>query len=218
MLVSHRKKFIYTKTIKTAGTSVESYFEKYCMAVGDWEFAHQRDEYVSDAGIIGYRGADSRNSTWYNHMSASEIREKIGIQIWDSYFKFCVIRNPFDKLVSQFFFRLDKGLIVFEDVEDPILGFRQWISKGVPVLDRTLYVMNNEICVDYLIRYEDIETGIKFVCDKLQIQFEAEKIPVLKSGIRDRSIPLSRFYTAKIAQSVAKAYAFEIRKFGFRLP
>jgi hypothetical protein len=31
MLVSHLKKFIFTKTKKTAGTSVESVFEPYCM-------------------------------------------------------------------------------------------------------------------------------------------------------------------------------------------
>ena len=31
MLISHRKKFIFTKTKKTAGTSVESVFETYCI-------------------------------------------------------------------------------------------------------------------------------------------------------------------------------------------
>lgn len=53
MLVSHRKKFIYTKTVKAAGTSVVSYFEKSCMPEGAWEFAHFRDEYVSEEGILG---------------------------------------------------------------------------------------------------------------------------------------------------------------------
>ncbi len=31
MLVSNRKKFIFTKTKKTAGTSVKSFFEPYSM-------------------------------------------------------------------------------------------------------------------------------------------------------------------------------------------
>lgn len=35
MLISHRKRFIFTKTAKTAGTSVESYFEQYCMPEGE---------------------------------------------------------------------------------------------------------------------------------------------------------------------------------------
>jgi hypothetical protein len=104
MLISHKKQFIYTKTIKTAGTSVESYFEKFCMPEGDWEFARTREEYVGKEGIIGYRGIEARGKKWRNHMSAIEIRNNIGKAIWDSYFKFCVIRNPFDKLVSRFFF------------------------------------------------------------------------------------------------------------------
>jgi len=44
MLVSHRKKFIYTKTAKTAGTSVESYFEPFCLPEGDWKLEHTRDD------------------------------------------------------------------------------------------------------------------------------------------------------------------------------
>ncbi|KPA10844.1 hypothetical protein MHK_008953, partial [Candidatus Magnetomorum sp. HK-1] len=47
MLVSHRHKFIYTKTFKTAGTSVESYFEPFCMNDGEWSRSHPRDQYIS---------------------------------------------------------------------------------------------------------------------------------------------------------------------------
>ena len=73
MLVSHRKKFIYTKTVKTAGTSVESYFEKYCMLEGAWEFAHGREEFVSAEGIIGYRGNNAREKKLYNHMPKQSV-------------------------------------------------------------------------------------------------------------------------------------------------
>ena len=51
MLVSHRYKFIYTKTRKTAGSSVESYFEPFCMPHGEWTQRHLGEEYVSDVGI-----------------------------------------------------------------------------------------------------------------------------------------------------------------------
>jgi hypothetical protein len=81
MLVSHRKKFIYTKIVKTAGTSVESYFEKYCMPEGAWEFAYYREVYDSEEGIIGYRGNNATENKWNNHMPAIEIRDKIGTSI-----------------------------------------------------------------------------------------------------------------------------------------
>ena len=105
MLVSHRYKFIYTKTRKTAGSSVESYFEPFCMGEGEWTERHFREEYVSAAGIIGFRGkpANMGAARWWNHMPARLIRERLGEDTWRSYFKFCVIRNPFEKAISAFY-------------------------------------------------------------------------------------------------------------------
>jgi hypothetical protein len=48
MLISHRKRFIFFKTSKTAGTSVESFFEKFCYAEGEWKFSHAREETISE--------------------------------------------------------------------------------------------------------------------------------------------------------------------------
>lgn len=217
MLVSHRKKFVYTKTVKTAGTSVESYFEPYCMAESEWVFAHYRDQHVTADGVIGSRGPDAGQSEWYNHMSASEIRSKIGTRAWDNYFKFCVVRNPFDKLVSLFFFQKEKGLLGIENNDDPVGDFRRWIARKVPVPDRNQYMINGDFCVDYFIRFEDLANGIKFVCDRLGLPFEPEKIPRLKSGIRDLSVALDDFYSEETARLVYRAYELEIREFEYSL-
>ena len=239
MLISHKNQFIYTKTEKTAGTSIESYFEKFCMPEDEWEFSHARDEYVSTEGIIGYRGNDARGKKWVNHMSALEIRNKIGNSIWNSYFKFCVIRNPFDKLISGFFFveeqkrqrsfaqnlksRAKKVIGKSEPIdcikgENSIARFRSWLSNGGSIIDRDKYLINREICVDYFIRYEDLGNGIKHVCDLLNIPFEPERIPSLKSGLRNRKIPLREFYDDQTIQIVIGLYEFEIEKFGYSMP
>ena len=102
MLVSHLKKFIFTKTKKTAGTSVESVFEPYCLPEGTWEQTHYTPERISADGIIGHRGDGGQKANWWNHMPAELIRNRLGEEIWDEYYKFTVIRNPFDKLVSGF--------------------------------------------------------------------------------------------------------------------
>lgn len=57
---------------------------------------HTRDEYVSPAGIIGYRGPmrnPKESHKWWHHMPAWQIRQQIGVQIWNDYFKFCVVRG-----------------------------------------------------------------------------------------------------------------------------
>jgi hypothetical protein len=70
MLISHVRQFIYLKTRKTAGTSVEIYFEPYCVDPRHYHGEeHERKGAVSDWGIVGARRQASLQ-TWYNHMPA----------------------------------------------------------------------------------------------------------------------------------------------------
>ena len=126
MLISHRKKFIFTKTVKTAGTSVEVLFEPYCMADGEWQPTHSRDMYVSETGIIGMRAARPE-ALWYNHMPAQAIRWKLDPEIWDSYLKFTTIRNPFDKMISGYFMFSGRKKTI--EGTDRVGDFRAWLSK-----------------------------------------------------------------------------------------
>lgn len=215
MLVSHRKKFIYTKTVKTASTSVESYFEPYCMADGQWTFAHHRDQYVGAEGIVGYRGPDAAGKVWFNHMSAAEIRSRVGAEVWAAYYKFCVVRNPFDKLVSWFYFQLHKGILAPPTDNRVVDAFRHRLSQGIPVLDRDKYVISGSLCVDYAIHFEDLEHGIDHVCRELDVPFEPGRVPNLKGGIRDASVDLGDFYTPELVRNVERAYAFELQTFGY---
>ena len=220
MLVSHRKRFIYTKTIKTAGTSVESYFEKYCVPEGSWQFSHARAEQIGEAGIIGYRGRGSKEAaTYYNHMPAAEIKELLGEATWNRYFKFCVIRNPFDKLVSHFYYlvrkeMIDPGLLT----GDEITSFRNWLKQGGCIIDRDKYLIGGRVCLDYFIRYENLSADIKEVCAILEVPFEPEKLPRLKSGMRDHSVPLKDYYDNETIALVRKLYSFELNHFGYDFP
>ena len=213
MLVSHRKKFIYTKTIKTAGTSIESYFEKYCMPEGSWTFQHACDEHICSEGIIGYRGSrdNLKEQQYYNHMSAVDIKKKVGTKIWDDYYKFCVVRNPFDKLVSGFYFSV-------RDPSGSVDGFRQWLKNGGETKDQNAYLINGEVAVDYFIRYEDLHQGVKHVCAVLGIPFDSATIPKLKTQFRNRTIPLDKFYDKETIQIVKERYRFELEYFDYSLP
>ena len=239
MLISHRKQFIFTKTVKTAGTSVESYFEQYCMPDGEWQKSHFRNEYVSQAGIIGYRGLDSSVSIWRNHMSAQSIRDLIGQDIWERYFKFTVVRNPFDKLISMFFMlenekqnyndtqplkTLTKLILgrgkLFNGVNEKteIERFRCWIRQGGSIIDRDKYLIDGEECVDYFIRFEDLHKDMKHVCACLSIPFEPSAIPEFKKGIRHSKLQIQDYYDHETEKIARKLYAWELERFGYDLP
>ena len=214
MLVSHRYAFIYTKTAKTASTSVESYFEQFCMPPGAWQFEHARDETVSAAGIIGYRGADAAHKRWFNHMSCEDIRRQLGETQWQQYFKFAVIRDPFDKMLSGFFFQQrPKG-----SKTELINAFRGWVKAGGAVIDRHTYTLDNTVCLDYFIRFEQLTEGVKEVCRRLDLPFDARRIPRLKTQFRQQGLALQDFYDRATCARVAQLYAFELEYFGYRAP
>jgi hypothetical protein len=237
MLVSHRKRFIYTKTIKTAGTSVEVYFEPYCMPEGSWEFSHHREEHVSEAGIIGYRGPRQHRPQvqWWNHMSAAAIRERLGKEVWNSYFKFCVIRNPFDKAISVFHFakarrarwgafqprelvqRL-KEWLARSSSGDLKTQFKRWLTTGRLPQDHDQFLINGKVCVDYFIRQEALADGVRHVCEVLSVGFEPEKILRLKASSRPQGRTYADYYDADSVALVKKAYRFEVEQFGYPDP
>jgi len=222
MLVSHRKRFIYTKTAKTGGTSVEVYFEPYCFPEGQWEFSHSREAWVGPTGIVGYRGPNREGQTWYHHMAAKQIRQQVGEQVWNSYFKFCVIRDPFDKMVSAFHFftkeRQADGTVAAPAAGDLKKRFRDWLTAGKIPYDGEKYLIDGRICVDYFIRYEDMQGGIRHVCKTLDIPFQPEGLMRLKSGIRPTDVPLHEYYDADSIKIVSKLYQFELKHFGYAPP
>lgn len=123
MIVSHRHRFIYVKTLKTAGTSLEIALAKFC---GDRDVItpiDRADEATRQA--LGYRGAQNarprlrrlatdlplsvRSSgdilKFYNHMPATMVRDRLSADVWDSYFKFTTVRHPLDLAISLYYWR-----------------------------------------------------------------------------------------------------------------
>ncbi len=215
MLVSHRGRFIYTKTAKTAGTSVEVYFEPWCFAEGSWSFAHHRAESITPAGIVGYRGPNSKGSRFYNHMSAEALREMVGPETWSSYFKFCVIRNPFDKIVSAFHWKHRETDTQEMNQTALVQRFRAWVQAGGTVLDRGQYTVDGELCLDAYIRYESLEPDLQGICQRLNLPWEPERLPRLKSGLRPTGLTLREYYDRATAERIRRDFAFEFEHFGY---
>ena len=69
MLYSKKHNFIYSKTKKTAGTSIEVFFQRFCapesMLVNSQAGT---DEIVCDEGIVGKRGPKRKGGFYWGHM------------------------------------------------------------------------------------------------------------------------------------------------------
>ena len=238
MLVSHLHKFIYIKTIKAAGTSIESYFEKFCMPPGEWEnMQYQdeyRDEYVSDTGMIWSRGRDLRFGIdqkrpidlkeWknWNRMPAVEVKRRLPSKQWDEYFKFCAVRNPWDKVISSFYWEKHNSNKPLLDLDSERQEFTEWMSArvsrtGISHTDDYLYTIDDKFCLDDVVRYETLSSDMARICAKIGVPWQPERLPKFKSGIRPADASVENMHSATTIRLVAELYASDIETFKYTL-
>jgi len=175
-------------------------------------------------------------------MSAKMIRNNIGKDIWDCSFKFTVIRNPYDKLISAYSFHRRRnyqkdnkaqkfisysktilnigGAIDSIHKKHVIESFRSWVKNGGLELvnDRNKYIIDGEVCIDYFIRYETLHDDIKYVCNHLSIPFIPSQIPKYKTGVRKHIIPIADYYDEETKKIILEQYDWELDYFGYVLP
>lgn len=200
MIISHKHKFIFIKTEKTAGTSIEIALSKICGPDDVITPISKEDEkYRAELGypspqnfrfpVSSYglkevlalpRSKKTRKRTlgFYNHMSASAIKKHVDSQVWNSYFKFCFERNPFDKFISWYYWM---------NKESQYPDIKSFIESGLAkkVQGRNLYTIDNEVVVDKIYKFEDIPGALADLEDRLglngQLEMPSRKT---KGGVR----------------------------------
>jgi len=231
MIISHTHKFIFIKSEKTAGTSIEAALSRYCSGddvvtpINDYshnrnekgEFIHQSmnaDEYIK---------LDLPN---LQHVDAATIRSRVTPEVWDGYFKFSIARNPWDRIISDFFWkkRLDTAIrpkkrfyhylgIPFNELEHLRKLFTEFVHSGEWTNNDRFYTINDQLCTDYVIRYERLYDDLGEVCKVIGV--ESCTIPRLKSGLRKKTYHYSRYYDEESRAIVADAHNNDIRLFGY---
>ena len=131
--------------------------------------------------------------------------------------KFTVVRNPFDKVVSAYFFaNRDKSSMSFAEA---VADFEQWLRTSADAIfkDREVFSIDGEIVADAIIRYETLQDDFSAVCEKLSIA--PPPLGRFKGGFRHfRDMPVSAFYSPEATAIVEDMYAFELDIFGYRMP
>jgi len=204
MIVSHARKFIFVKTRKTSGTSLEISLSHICGPKDIITPISFEDELIRlDMGArlpqnYGGRGEEryramikarklkllraKRRGRFYNHMRAEEIREAIGREAWDNYFKFSIERHPYEKVVSHIYFHArGKKDWDFDTELERVLKKGYYISYPI-------YSDGKTPIVDFLVNYENLQESLAELSDKLDFDVAAH-YPQTKHKFRTERKP-----------------------------
>lgn len=202
MIVSHKHRFIFIKTRKTAGTSLEVSLSALC---GDEDILTPIQPHVDPHRPRNHSG-------FFNHMPGHAIRATLGEDCWNSYFRFCVERNPWDKTLSYYHFinqRRMKGELSFEDyltAADFCVDHPAYTEQGEPDL----------LLVDRVLHYEHLNDELAEVFAHLGVPYAGSLDVQAKSEFRTDRRSYRDVLSAEQAALIGNAFRQEIRLFGYQ--
>jgi len=200
MIVSHKHQFIFVKTRKTAGSTVEKLLYPY---LGEFDIitGSERDD------------TPQKNTSITNgHLSWRQI-ETAYPQEWRDYYKFTVERNPWDKVVSSYFWHK-----LIKEERFGTMSFEEYVTtcELLPT-DWNNYARNNHVMVDNVWFYENMgdmydELNDLFGFDITQEDYTTTKC---KSGIRQID-SYKELHNANTIDRVRELFSNEIKHLGYK--
>ena len=155
------------------------------------------------------------------HLTVKEVIEIIGRPAWDGAFRFSIVRNPWDKVVSHYNHRVKTNQTGLKD--NPI-SFKQWVAATYgPVKDPRYYDQpkmfqpqvewlrdfEGRIELGLIGRFEDLPTTYRQIADRLGVTTD---LPHLNKSERS---DYRASYDDETASIVGKWFREDIERFGY---
>ena len=202
-MISHRHKCIFIHIPKCGGTSIE-----------DILFKPLKERTTKDLWML----PNEYQTGGLQHLMSSHIIEEVGGDIFSKYFTFSFVRNPWDKMVSQYNYTIAKrkdlldhiGITKSASFEEYINCvssteiFVQWDQQY-----KFLYI-NKKCVVDFIGRFENLQEDFNVVCNKIGIP--QQQLPH-KNATKHKHY--TEYYDDETRQIVAEKYAKDIEYFGY---
>jgi hypothetical protein len=206
--VNFKHEFIFIHVPKTAGRSVHSS--------------------LLDAFNMEYSWPDNNLG---GHVSSVNYQSRYKEE-YDKFFKFAFVRNPWDRLVSAFFYMSNHYIrpqCPFLKRERPHESFETFIKEDLPrfllhthVRPQSFWVCDEdgEVNVDFVGRFESLNEDFKNVCNKLNAGNQKLKFTNRHDSRKNghgagSSKPYWEFYDKQMVDIVGDLFFQDVKTFGY---
>lgn len=203
MIISHELKCIFIHVQKCAGTSI----------------THALNGRLAPADIVigsTQEGEElERNGGWrglHKHSRAKKIREVVGEQVWNSYFKFSIARNPWDRALSTYHWWKETSYVGKDDKGNIIRGmesFKEFLMSDLMYHDNCCHYFNEPL--DYVGKFEELDASFAYICGRL-------KLPHIKLEKRNGSNHehYTQYYDTESINRIKDIFADDIETFDYK--
>lgn len=228
MIISHEHKFIFIKTAKTAGTSIEVALAQICgdrdvitplsgsqeaRRTGRGAQNLELDHPMVPKRPLLHRLLRRPEREWhpskgyFSHMPAWRVRLYVGEEIWNSYFTFAFERNPWDRQISHYHYKIRNK------TSKP--DFDHYLSKKKRAFvdNYDLYSENDDIIVNFVGRYENLTDDFDLILKKLRLESRIS-LPKMNTST-GREADYRSYFTEETRNRVENWYQREIKAFAY---
>lgn len=189
-------------------------------------YTHLHLRYISDVLFVHIKRTGGTSITEalglpHHHWTATELRRKVGHERWRDCFTFSFVRNPWDRMVSLYFFRRRSDKT---GIRSSGIAFPDWIREvfrrknpryrddGRSFLSQTKYLTDESggLLVDYVGRFERLREDVRGVAERAGIG--GVELPHLRPTDRP---DYRKVYDDASRDLVGEHFAEDIDRFGY---
>ncbi|HAW20747.1 MAG TPA: hypothetical protein DCX14_11235 [Flavobacteriales bacterium] len=210
-MFSNKYRCIYIEIPKTGSTSIRS-------LVGNPILPHQDILYyknmLRNQWPYEHKG-HLQVKKYYQSLTTEGARRKIGDAVFDRYFKFSFVRNPWARVVSLYF-RNDG-----EQMRDK-MSFEEFVDWIQCSSDTSVFISgkknqrdwfldeNGQEILDFVGKFETLQSDWNIIASKIGAPKE---LPHLNEGID--KLPYTDYYTAKTQDIISAKFKTDIERFEY---
>ena len=206
-MLFHKHKSLFFHVGKAAGSSVEQTFLPSTpkFSIPNYDL---------------FYGWEPKKGIYLQHATAAFVQKNIHPRMFEEYFKFTVVRNPFTRLVSVFNYNHKGHTAKYETFENFILNLRTILNKthhqnGSHYIDQVHYshIENERVC-DEVVFFEDLPHGFKVIQRKTKLIQPLKHINKGRVGVNG-SKAMHECYSKEMVELMLDVYARDFDTFGY---